>query len=193
MNNYETYQDNDLLALCKVGDTSAFRVVYDRYWEVLYRHAYRMLKDEEEARDVVQDTFVRLWDRLNDLQLEISLKSYLYTAVRNRVLNIFQKEKNQEKFILSLGSFIEHSEAVTDHRVREVMLQEKIDKEVSLLPVKMQNIFKLSRTNHLSHQEIATALNLSDKTVKKQVSNAVKILRLKLTGFISLAGLFIFY
>lgn len=193
MNNYETYLDADLLALCKCGDDEAFRTIYDRYWEALYRHAYRMLKNDEEARDVTQDTFIRLWDRIGDLELESSLKAYLYTTVRNRVLNIFEKEQNQAKFMSSLADFLEHSEAITDHRIRERMLQDKIDKEVSMLPPKMQNIFRMSRTHHLSHQEIAEALNLSDKTVKKQVSNAIKILRLKLTGFISILPLFISY
>jgi len=152
-----------------------------------------MLKNDEEARDVTQDTFIRLWDRIGDLELESSLKAYLYTTVRNRVLNIFEKEQNQAKFMSSLADFLEHSEAITDHRIRERMLQDKIDKEVSMLPPKMQNIFRMSRTHHLSHQEIAEALNLSDKTVKKQVSNAIKILRLKLTGFISILPLFISY
>lgn len=187
MNNYETYNDLELFALCKAGDEKSFCVIYDRYWAVLYRHAYRLLRDETEAQDIVQEVFVSLWDKVQSLDMEVSVKAYLYTAVRNRVLNIIQKEKHQNKYVLSLGHFMEHSEAITDHRVRERMLQEKIEEEVARLPNKMRNIFELSRTKQLSHKEIARELNLSDKTVKKQVNNAIKILRLKLSGFILLA------
>ncbi|HMR17654.1 MAG TPA: RNA polymerase sigma-70 factor [Sphingobacterium sp.] len=187
MNSYDTYNDLDLFVLCKAGDETGFRVIYDRYWVVLYRHAYRLLGNEAEAQDAVQEVFVNLWDRIHDLDMETSLKAYLYTAVKNTVLNIFQKEKNKNKFILSLGDFMEHSEAIADHRLRERILQEKIEKEVALLPAKMRKIFELSRMQQLSHKEIAKALNLSDKTVKKQISNAVRLLRLKLSGFILLA------
>src|SRR5690606_328306 len=103
------------------------------------------------------------------------------------------KEQKQAKFMSSLADFLEHSEAITDHSIRERMLPDKMDTEVSLLPPKMQTIFRMSRTHQLSHQEIAEALNLSDKTDNKQVSNAIKILRLKLTGFISILPLLISY
>ena len=187
MDNYKTYSDVELLALCKAGDETGFSEIYDRYWAVLYRHAYKLLKEKPTAQDVVQEVFVTLWDKIPNLELQGSLSSYLYTTVRNKILNMIQKEKIHERYITSFGHFIERSETVTDHRIREQMLRERIEREVAHLPTKMRHVFELSRTQHLSYKEIAQELNLSDKTVKKQVSNAIKILRLKLSGFISLA------
>ncbi|NGF55937.1 RNA polymerase sigma-70 factor [Parapedobacter sp. SGR-10] len=187
MDNYKTYSDVELLALCKAGDETGFSEIYDRYWAVLYRHAYKLLKEKPTAQDVVQEVFVTLWDKIPNLELQSSLSSYLYTTVRNKILNVIQKEKIHERYITSFGHFIERSETVTDHRIREQMLRERIEREVAHLPTKMRHVFELSRTQHLSYKEIAQELNLSDKTVKKQVSNAIKILRLKLSGFISLA------
>ncbi len=192
MNNYKTYTDLELLALCKAGDEMGFSEIYDRYWAVLYRHAYKLLKEKIAAQDVVQEVFVNLWDKISDLELQSSLSSYLYAVVRNRILNVIQKEKIHERYITSFGHFMDRSEAVTDHRIREQMLKEKIEQEVAHLPTRMRHVFELSRTQHLSYKEIARELNLSDKTVKKQVSNAIKILRLKLSGFISLTIWFIF-
>jgi len=187
LDNYKTYSDVELLALCKAGDETGFSEIYDRYWAVLYRHAYKLLKEKPTAQDVVQEVFVMLWDKIPNLELQGSLSSYLYTTVRNKILNVIQKEKIHERYITSFGHFIERSETVTDHRIREQMLRERIEREVAHLPTKMRHVFELSRTQHLSYKEIAQELNLSDKTVKKQVSNAIKILRLKLSGFISLA------
>lgn len=187
MNSYKKYDDLELFAFFKAGDERAFCEIYERYWGVLYRHTLRLLKDEDTAEDVVQEVFVNLWDKARELDISLSISSYLYASVRNRVLNVIQKEKHQEKYINSFAKFLNNSEATTDHRLREQMLKERIETAVHLLPRKMKNIFEMSRVRQLSYKEIAQELNISDKTVKKQVSNAIKILRLKLSSLITLA------
>ncbi|NGM60890.1 RNA polymerase sigma-70 factor [Sphingobacterium sp. SGG-5] len=186
MNNYGTYDDFALLALLKAGDEKSFAEIYDRYWAVLYRHAYKLLKDEVVAQDIVQEVFVNLWDKIHHLDLQNSLSSYLYAAVRNKVLNVIQREKYQKRYVDSMIHFMKTSEALTDHKLRANMLQEKIEKEVAFLPAKMRHIFEMSRIQHLSHKEIAQELKLSDKTVKKQINNAIRILRFKLSSFLLL-------
>ena len=186
MNKYKTYDDFALLALLKAGDERGFSEIYNRYWAVLYRHAYKLLRDETVAQDIVQEVFVNLWDKIDDLDLHNSLNSYLYAAVRNKVLNVIQREKYQKRYVESIIHFMKTSEAITDHVLRENMLQEKIEKEVAHLPAKMRHIFEMSRVHHLSHKEIAVKLELSDKTVKKQINNAIRILRFKLSSFLSL-------
>lgn len=186
MNIYKTYTDIELLSIVKGGDETGFAEIYERYWAVLYRHAHKMVKDESLAQDIVQEVFVGLWDRISDLHIDLSLSSYLYAAVRNRVLNAIQKERVQERYIDTMINQLNASEAITDHRLREQMLKEKIEEEISGLPAKMRDVFELSRMHHLSYKEIAEKLEISDKTVKKQVSNAIKILRFKLSGFMSL-------
>ena len=187
MNNLKKHTDTELFDLVKEGNAMAFAEIYDRYWALLYKHAYRLIKDQDLAQDVVQEVFVSLWDKINAIDLQFSINSYLYTAVRNKVLNLIQRDKVKNNYIESFANFVASSEAITDYRLRERLLKEKIEKEVAALPSKMRQLFEMSRIKNMSHKQIAEELNLSDKTVKKQMSNAIKILRLKLGGFLILS------
>ncbi|ADY52091.1 RNA polymerase, sigma-24 subunit, ECF subfamily [Pseudopedobacter saltans DSM 12145] len=187
MKNLKLYTDAELFDLVKNGHSFAFSEIYNRYWEILFRHAYRLLKDKDLAKDIVQEVFVSLWDKIGELDLQFSINAYLYKSVRNKVLNLIEKDKVKNNYLESLAAFINSSEAITDYRLRERLLKEKIEKEIADLPPKMRQIFEMSRKQNLSHRQIAKELNLSDKTVKKQMSNAIKILRLKLGGFIVLS------
>ena len=187
MNILKQHTDTELFDLVKEGDVTAFAEIYNRYWALLYKHAYRLIKDQDLAQDVVQEVFVNLWDKINTIDLQFSISSYLYTAVRNKVLNLIQRDKVKNNYIESFANFVACSEAITDYRLRERLLKEKIEKEVAALPSKMRQVFEMSRIQNMSHKQIAEELNLSDKTVKKQMSNAIKILRLKLGGFLLLS------
>lgn len=180
MTAYHTYTDDKLTELLNTGDGDAFAEIYNRYWAVIYRHARRMAKDDELAKDVVQDVFVSLWDKATELQLNFSLSAYLYTTTRNKILNLFDRDKVKSNYIASLGNFITTGENITDHLLRERMLAAKIEQEIALLPKKMREVFEMSRKANMTYKQIADSLDISDKTVKKQMSNAIKILRLKL-------------
>src|SRR5690606_37959029 len=86
-------EDKNLFSLLQRGDVQAFNLLYDRYSPVLYTHARRMLQDDDLAKDVVHDLFAMLWYKKEDIKIDSSLKSYLYRAVRNKVLDLFAKEK----------------------------------------------------------------------------------------------------
>mgnify|MGYP003575295760 FL=1 len=186
MAGYRTHNDAELFALVKAGEDRAFAEIYDRYWELLFRHARRMVKDDNLAQDIVQDVFISLWDKIGQMDLRLSVSSYLYASVRNKILNLIERDKVRNNYLESMTAFISHGENITDHRVRERMLKEKIEHEVSLLPAKMKQVFEMSRKDNMSHKEIAETLSISDKTVKKQMSNAIKILRLRLGSLLSL-------
>jgi len=187
LNNLKLHTDTELFDLVKEGSAKAFSEIYDRYWALLYKHAYRLLKDKELAQDVVQEVFLNLWDKINVIDIQFSISPYLYRAVRNKVLNLIQKDKVKDNYTQSFINFVANSEAITDYRLRERLLKEKIEKEVAALPSKMREVFKMSRIQNMSHKQIAEKLNLSDKTVKKQMSNAIHILRIKLGGFLILS------
>ncbi|MNY42681.1 RNA polymerase sigma factor [compost metagenome] len=118
--------------------------------------------------------------------LSSKLSVYLYGAVRHKFFNSLDHEKVKANYRASLSTFIDSGEYTTDNLLREKELIHLIEKEVSLLPPKMREVFELSRKEHLSHKEIAGRLNISDKTVKKQMNNAIKILKVKLGPFFSL-------
>ncbi|MCD8539128.1 MAG: RNA polymerase sigma-70 factor [Leadbetterella sp.] len=180
MNRYSGQEDQQLMDLVRQHDERAFTEIYHRYKGVLFVHAFRMLESEEEAKDVIQDLFTVLWQRRQDMVLKGNLSSYLYSAVRNRILDQMARSRTRDRYIHSLEGFLREGEEMTDHLLREKELSQLIEREVALLPEKMRQIFRLSRGSELSHKEIAEKMNLSDKTVKKQISNALIILRKKL-------------
>lgn len=186
MSNYRSLTDNELFGLIQSGDKYAFEEIYERFNGLLYIYACKLVSDREDARDIVQEIFVYLWSNPN-IKIKSQLSAYLYTAVRYKVFDWLDKNKSKSNYLLSLESFIEQGNCITDDYIREREFASIIEKEVSLLPPKMRQIFEMSRQQNLSQKEIAELLHLSDKTVKKQMSNALKVLRLKLTSFISLA------
>lgn len=184
---YTELADLDLFALLKKGNKHSYEEIYHRYKKLIYLHAYKMLQDEEEAKDIVQELFTQLWSRRAELQVESSLSGYLYTAARNRVLDRIARGKIEKKYIASLQNFAETDTHITDHLVREKELKLLIEKEIASLPAKMRLVFELSRKEYLSHREIADKLQISEATVKKQINNALKVLRVRLGAFIFMA------
>ncbi|RZK53817.1 MAG: RNA polymerase sigma-70 factor [Pedobacter sp.] len=186
---YTTMSDFELLDFMRSGDHRAFEELYDRYKVVLYLHAKRMLQNEDETKDVIQEIFTTLWFKRSEITIATSVKSYLYSAVRNKIFNILAHQKFEVKYLNSLQEIINLGETSLEQNLRERELIAIIDREIDLLPAKMREIFVMSRKDHLSHKEIADTLNISDKTVKKQIGNAIKILRPKIRFFI--AGFFL--
>jgi RNA polymerase sigma-70 factor, ECF subfamily len=183
---YQTLSDHELFVLMQGGDKYAFEEIYERFNGLLYIYACKMVADREDARDIVQEIFVYLWSNPN-VKIKSQLSNYLYTAVRYKVFDWLDKNKSRNNYLQSLENFADQGDYVTDNYIREREFASIIEKEVSLLPPKMRLIFEMSRRQHLSQKEIADILHLSDKTVKKQMSNALKVLRLKLTSFLLLA------
>lgn len=170
----------DLLKALKEGDHAAFTEIYDRYWGILYIHAWKMLRDEAAAKDVVQDVFISLWTKAVTLHVTGSLSAYLFMAVRNKVLNLIRNNKARTDYIGLFSLYIERSRNSTVEQLHEKELLEAIDEVIRSLPDKMRQVFELSRKEYLSHRQIAERLDISEKTVKRQVSNALQILRTRI-------------
>ncbi|MDR6783784.1 RNA polymerase sigma-70 factor (family 1) [Pedobacter africanus] len=178
---YSLLSDLELTTLLKGGDKTAYTEIYDRYIWVLLDHAYNKLRNREESKDVVQEAFTLLWSKKELLKEDENLSGYLYTTVRNTILNLFAHRKVQDKYMASMEHFAMHNTVVaTDHLVREHQLKALIETEIAALPPKMREVFELSRKANLSHKEIAEQLGISEQTVSKQVTNALKILKVKL-------------
>lgn len=171
--------DSQLISQLKKGGGSAYQEIYSRYWILLLRHSQKMLGDQDLAMDVVQDIFTSLWINRVNLDLRGGLSAYLYTAVRNRTIDVINKSKLQQKYMESLQGYIDKGEFVTDETVRFNELAAEIELEIDKLPPRMKEIFQLRRDAGLSYKQIALKLQISDETVKTQVSRALKILRNK--------------
>ena len=192
MTDFRLIPDQQLIALLQDEDKGAYTEIYNRYSRLLYQHAYKKLRNQEEAEDIIHELFAVLWAKRFTLAPSESLSGYLFTAVRNRILDFISGKNIRADYISSLQHFIDNEVAVTDHRVRSNMLKDMIDTEIARLPEKMRIIFELSRKEQLSHRQIAEVLGVSEKTVKNQVNNSLKILRKRLGFFVYLCFLIFF-
>lgn len=175
--------DEHLLELFQQGNTHAFEELYKRFWGVLYLQAYRILEQEQDAQDVVQEVFTTLWTKAAGISLSGSLAAYLYVATRNRVLNLLASKRTYQGHLSSLKQFISGTENTSLQYITEKEMTARIEREIHALPVKMREVFELSRKTALTHKEIAHKLQLSQETVKKQISNAIRTLRHKMAHF----------
>jgi len=192
MYNYIGISDHELSLLFKNGDHHAFTEIYNRYSGTLLLHAFQRLQDEEEAKDVVHEIFCSLWSKREEMIIRTNLKGYLYTAVQNKVIDKVAHKKIKTAYANSLQEYLDKGDWITDKSIREKELSTLIDKEIASLPDKMRQVFEFSRNNSYSHREISNILNISEETVKKQVHNAIKILKIRLASFIILFFIFFF-
>ena len=176
---YKDINDVDLFDLTKSGDRSAFTEIYDRYFSLLYLHALRRLKNKDEAKDIVQDIFSDLWSGRCLINPRTNVSNYLYTSIRNRVLNVEAHKNVRSKYQSSLN-LNERTESPTDHLARERQLQVLIEKEIEALPPRMKTVFLMSRKSHMPFVEIARDLQITEQSVRSHVKNALRILRVKL-------------
>jgi RNA polymerase sigma-70 factor (family 1) len=177
---YSKYSDRELVDLLKQDDVEALNEVHARFSLPLYAHAYKRYPYREEVRDLVQELFIYLWDNRKQLLITTGLEAYLYTSVRNKLLSNYRKKKVRDEYASSLQTFIEQESNTTEEEFREKELKDIIAKELAALPPQMKLIFDLSRNKSLSHQEIAQQLGLSPHTIRTQIRNTLRILRVKL-------------
>ncbi len=177
---YSKLTDQELAALLNEGDHVAYAQIYTRYKYILYAHAVNKTRDREEAMDIIQEVFTYLWFKHKVIHFSGNLSGYLYGAVRHAILNKITRKQVQEKYFASLKTFSEQDNVVTDQRIIENQFREYIEKEIAMLPPKMREVFELSRKEYLSHKEIACRLEIAEQTVSKQITNALRILRVKL-------------
>lgn len=169
--------DQQLLKAFQEGSLAAFEEIHRRYFGRLYTHAHKMLGNQADAQDIVQEVFIALWTKGNGIQLHTGLSGYLYTAVRNRVLNLIEQSKTYQHHLNGLAAYLTENPAPAGEADDKELLFKLFEAEIDNLPRKMKEIFELRRQDEMSYSEIAEKLSLSDHTVKKQISNAIKLLR----------------
>jgi RNA polymerase sigma-70 factor (ECF subfamily) len=186
MSGNKVHSDQELFALLRQGDRSAYTEIFRRYAPLLVSHGYRLLGDRDEANDVVQDVFLVLWQRSSSLVVTTSLSSYLYTAIRNRVFTKMTHEKVVARYADSIMDEMGKAFSVSDDVFMAKEMEKLIADEIADLPERMREVFLLYRKEELTYPEIGERLGISEKTAKQQVYNATKILRSKLQVFLAI-------
>jgi len=183
-------KDELLITGLKKRDKAVFDYIFNYYYSGLCAFSVQFLKDREAAEDLVQDFFVNFWMESSEFQIKISLKSYLFTSVKNRCLDKLKHSKVHEKFQNHILFGSSKSESSIDTYFAESELRQAIQTSMLKLPPRCREIFELSRLNGLTNQEISDKLSISKRTVELQISNSLKVLRQELAEFMPLYLIF---
>lgn len=180
---------SDLVRSIRNGDTQSLELIFRRLCPALCAFAQKYLHDVNDAEEVVQDIFYAVWKNRDRLDENQSLKSYLFTAVKNRCLNLLDKRKTHSQQAELLW-FLYAQDATTGTNAYHALLAQDLERDLNAalahLPKECKKIFELSRFEGLKYQEIAQRLNISIKTVETQMSRALSRLRLELREHITI-------
>lgn len=177
--------DKELSELLRIGDQNAYTVIYERYWESLYRSAYKRLKNKEQCQDIIQIVLSDLWRRREEVIIE-DLPAYLHTAIRFQVFKQISRKPDSNTFLDEFEILLT-SPVQTDDDLLEKEILGLVKLWINALPPKRRAIFLMYAEDELSTRQIAEKLGISQKTVQNQLNTAVINLRLRLAKVLSLA------
>lgn len=185
---YNDYTDEQLLELLKNSDENAFTTIYHRYADVLYNFAWRILQEEDECADAVQDVFIWFWENRKKLEIT-TLKHYLLAAVKYKLIRAIHNSKRKDEIMAVIPPDTSHSSYV-EEAIELNELKTIIRQFTESLPTRAKEIFHLSRNEYLTNREIAKKMNISEKTVENQMTIVLKKLR-HILGHLSLWSIFL--
>lgn len=168
--------DVSLITALKNGDPRAFENLYDLYWKDLYKTAYSRFRDIQDAEDVVQDIFIKIWEIRHTLEINTSLKAYLHTALKFKIIRILSRADLHHKAMEHLVYRITEMQATILEVMAASDLEATISQTVSRFPENMQQVFTL-RTEDYTVKEIAEALGLAEQTVRNNIAESLRRLK----------------
>ncbi len=178
--------DNELFRRMQQGDSAAFTSIYERYNKMLYLLAFRYFQDSSMAEDAVQQIFTRLWESRSDLRVDFNVRNYLFTMMKNYVLNTIRNENNAIEKNYQIAYYQPNFEDNLVERIEEKELSNLLNKAIAQLPEQKRLICLMKMEGKLSNQEIAEQMQLSVNTVKTHYFQSIKILRAKLYGLLTI-------
>ena len=171
-----TYSDEQILSLIQQNsDESAFTMLYDRYFRILFNYTYSKVNDQFAAQEIVQELFVSIWQQRHKNTVN-SCRSYLFSSVKNLIISYYRKEYTRKFHYDRWEVQSEGSVDLTDQDILTSDLQSRYEQGLHLLPPKCKEVFILSRKGH-SNKEIARQLLISEKTVEQHITKALRVLK----------------
>ena len=184
------YHEGEAFNALQKDKENTFAFFFKEYYTALCFFANNILHNEDEAKDIVQDSFVKLWNTRNANYQSETVKSFLYTIVRNRCLNVLKRRKvmmKAEQELKESGAFSDHDQF---DEITHAEIVRQVFGAIDVLPTQMQKVFRLYYMEGKNYKEIASTLHTSSETVRKQKSIALKIIRQKL---LSLQSIILFF
>lgn len=179
------HTDEQIFALVKKGDETAFNELYHRYWDKLLVRAVTQLSSEQDAEEVLHDVFVSLWNRRDKIELKYKFHTYIAAMLKYEVIRRLAIRKKRAFDPL----YDQEDKQVLDDSTRQLLdfqdLQRRLEASVQRLPTKCQLVFRLSREQALNDKEIASTLNIAPKTVQNHLNHALRALRSSLSTLLA--------
>lgn len=166
-----------------------YEKLFHNYYNPLVQYAITLLKDADDAEDIVQQVFVSFWEKYDSIEVHTSERAMLYKSVYNACLNKIKFRKVRTSFAQEYTSDVENHTAIEELQAKE--LQHTINAAIESMPEQCGKIFKMSRFEQLKYQEIADQLGLSVKTIENQMGKALKLVRESLKAFLTVFILFL--
>lgn len=176
----------------RAGDAAAFDAIYNMYSKKLYNFAYGLLKDSDSAGEIVQEVFVTLWEKRNQVDITLNFENYIFTITRNAIRKFFRKKSMENKV---KDFLVQNSPEVVENTDTSIIYKELLElanKTIENLPPKRKTVYKLSRNESMSIKEIAERLNISTRTAENQLIRALKYLKEELQDLTMLTLLYCF-
>ncbi|RKR83368.1 RNA polymerase sigma-70 factor (ECF subfamily) [Mucilaginibacter gracilis] len=172
--------DKTLFALVQDHDERAFAVLLERYSARVYDLVYKRTRDDDDTKDILQDIFISFWNNRDKIRIEDSIYPYLHRSAKYAVIDLAVRNQRVSAYQSLLAKQDEPFIHPAENSLIAAELRQQYEQEVARMPGTMQQIFRLSRDQHLSAREIAAQLQLSEQTVRNNITLALKKLRLSL-------------
>lgn len=186
MNQLLRNRELKLFAEMKMGDKNSFNYFFDYYYSGLCVYAKNFTCDLNVSEEVVQDVFVRFWEKRQNIKIESSVRFYLFRTVYNQCMNLLKHKKVELKYIQNQKHREDYLYEEQWSLYNETELRQALDNAISKLPERCREVFVLSRFENLKNKEIAEKLGITEKTVENQINKALKVLREELKDFLPL-------
>lgn len=178
----------------KKKDVTYFEHLYKLYFPKSVFFANQYLNNQEDAKEIAQETFVTLWEKRHDLKNELNIQSYILTITRNKCLNILRKRIAEQKYTNTLEARENRTNylALRDESANPIHFQELeqlINETIAEMSPKLQETFRLNRIEELTYEEIAKQLGVSVKTIEYRISKALFLFKVKLREYLSLISI----
>ena len=181
MESIEINDFNLLAAQVKDGSPLAYKKLFDALWEPLFRHTQCIVMDEHEAKDILQEIWIDYWNRRITIS-PINIRAYLFQAAKYKSLNYLRNTKFSKVHVEALDQYLQEDEFSIEFLEKDKLLGKILEDAINNLPERCKAIFKMSRMEGYSNDEIAQSLNISKRSVENQISIALKKVRVDLKG-----------
>lgn len=185
MSTTSTYNEKELVVRLIGSDSKAFELIYYHYAERVFHFAMRYLKNKSESEEVIQEVFTKIWENRHNINPELSFNGYLLTTIKNTIFNENRKKMYHQTYVGHVLKYLQSHVKDLQEELTYDNLMELINSIIDKMPAKRQEIFRLCRTEGMSHKEISKKLGISEKTIEAHMRLAIRDIKTVLSPILN--------